>query len=126
MLRNIILRVIVNIIAIMVTAALLPGIQIKDDGLGSLIMIALILAFVNAIVKPLLLLLTCPFILITLGLFILVVNGAAFAIAAQLSGGRVTIDNFGWAILGGVIISLVSMAMESVLKIDDKDEPRDD
>ncbi len=115
MLAQIVLRLVVNAVAIVVTARLLPGIKIADDGIGSLILIAAIIAIANAVIKPILMVLTCPLILVTLGLFVLVVNGLVLWIVASLSGGRITIENFWWAILGGIIMAIVSIVLETLL-----------
>lgn len=115
MLTQIILRLVVNAIAIVVTAALLPGITITDDGIPSLIVIAAIIAIANAIIKPILLVLTCPFTLLTLGLFVLVVNGFVLWLVGELSGERLVVENFGWAIVGGIIMAIVSIALETGL-----------
>ena len=115
--RNLILRILINAIAIFVAAAILPGIQLADDGLGTLLLLGLIIGVINALVRPLLILLTCPAVILTLGLFILVINGVLLQLAASLSGERLLIDSFGWAILGGIIMSLTAMALEGVLGI---------
>src|SRR5258707_11588330 len=101
------LRVIINAIAIAITANLLPGIHIVNQDLGTLLLIGLIFGIVNALVKPLLSLLTCPFIILTLGLFILVINGAMLLLTANLSGGRLIVDGFWWAVGGGIIMGIV-------------------
>ncbi len=115
MLRNIVLRIVVSGVAVFVTAALLPGITIQDDGVVTLVIIAVILAAVNAVARPVLKILTCPLSCLTLGLFILVFNGISFSVVAHFAGDRITIDGFGWAVLGGSIISIVSMVMEFLL-----------
>ena len=111
------LRVIINAIAIAITASILPGIHVVNQDLGTLLIIGLIFGIVNALVKPLLSLLTCPFIILTLGLFILVINGAMLLLTANLSGGRLIIDGFWWAVLGGIIMGIVGLVLESVLGI---------
>ncbi len=116
------LRVIINAIAIAITANLLPGIHIVNQDLGTLLLIGLIFGIVNALVKPLLSLLTCPFIILTLGLFILVINGAMLLLTANLSGGRLIVDGFWWAVGGGIIMGIVGLVLESVLGVRDRKE----
>ena len=116
------LRVIINAIAIAITANLLPGIHIVNQDLGTLLVIGLIFGIVNALVKPLLSLLTCPFIILTLGLFILVINGAMLLLTANLSGGRLIVDGFWWAVGGGIIMGIVGLVLESVLGVRDRKE----
>lgn len=92
-------------IALFATAYILPGVSVASW--MALAVAALVLGLVNAVVRPLLLLLTLPITLLTLGLFYLVVNGIAFALAAVLVPGF-TVDGFGWAILGALLVSLFS------------------
>jgi len=112
---SIILRIIVNAIAIAITAAILPGIHVADNDIGTLIIIGIVFGLVNAIVKPLVTLLTCPLVIVSLGLFILVINGLMLLLTAALIPDRLTIDNFGWAIIGGIIMGIVGVVMESAL-----------
>ena len=91
--------------ALAVAAWLLPGVVV--DSLPALLVAGLVLGFVNAIVRPVLVLLTLPVTLLTLGLFYLVVNGVAFGLAALLVPGF-GVASLGWAILGAFVVSLVS------------------
>src|ERR1041384_4278622 len=116
------LRVIINAIAIAITANLLPGIHVVNQDLGTLLIIGLIFGIVNALIKPILSVLTCPFIIITLGLFIFVINGLMLLLTASVSGGRLIIDGFWWAVLGGIIMGLVGLVLESVLGIRDRND----
>ena len=112
---NIILRVIVNAIAIAITAAILPGIHVVNNDVGTYIIIGIVFGLVNAFVKPLVTLLTCPLVVVSLGLFILVINGLMLMLTAALIPERLAIDNFGWAIIGGIIMGIVGVVLESVL-----------
>jgi putative membrane protein len=85
---------------------LLAGIRI--DGLTALLLSALLLGLCNAVVKPLLLLLTLPATVLTLGLFLLVINGAVLALVAWLVPGF-SIAGFGAAVLGALIVSATSI-----------------
>ena len=96
---------IVTTAALYVSAYLLPGVHVSS--LPALAVAALVLGFVNAIVRPLLFLLTLPITILTLGLFYLVVNGLAFGLAAALVPGF-DVDSIGWAVLGALVVSLVS------------------
>ncbi len=111
------LRVIINAIAIAITASILPGIHVVNQDLGTLLVIGLIFGIINALIKPLVSLLTCPFILLTLGLFVFVINGLMLLITASLSGGRLIVDGFWWAVLGGIIMGIVGLVLETVLGI---------
>ena len=92
-------------VALGVAAWVLPGVEV--DSLAALLVAALVLGFVNAVVKPLLVLLTLPITVITLGLFYLVVNGLAFALSAWLVPGF-GVRSFGWAMLGALFVGAVS------------------
>jgi putative membrane protein len=122
------LRVIINAIAVAITASLLPGIHVVNQDLGTLLVVGLIFGLVNALIKPVLSVLTCPFIILTLGLFIFVINGLMLLLTASLSGGRLTIDGFWWAVGGGIIMGIVGLVLESVLGLRDskKEEVRDE
>lgn len=91
--------------ALGVTAWILPGVEIRS--LVALAVAALVLGFVNAVVKPVLVLLTLPITVVTLGLFYLVVNGVAFWLAAAVVPGF-EVRSLGWAMLGAFLVGLVS------------------
>ena len=92
-------------VALGVTAWVLPGVEVGS--LAALLVAALALGFVNAVIKPLLLLLTLPLTLATLGLFYLVVNGLSFAFAAWLVPGF-SVRSLWWAMGGAVFVGAVS------------------
>ena len=125
--RGLVLRFLINAVAIaVITSGLLPGIHIIGNQIATLIVVALIFGVVNALVKPLVKLLTCPFILLTLGLLLFIINGLMLWITATLSerlvsvaGGQLIIENFGWAILGALIISIIGMVLERLLDVDE-------
>jgi putative membrane protein len=116
------IRVVVNAIAIWITASILPGIQIIDNDLGTLLIVGLIFGVVNALIRPIVMLLTCPAVILTLGLFILVINGLMLSLTASLAGDRLTVDGFGTAILGGIIMGISGVILESVLGLRDQGE----
>lgn len=91
--------------ALAAAAWILPGVHVSS--FGALAVAALVLGLVNAVIKPVLVVLTLPITVLTLGLFYLVVNGIAFALAAGIVPGF-GVDNFWWAMLGALIVSLVS------------------
>lgn len=99
-------------VALALTAYLLPGVTIASP--LSLAIAALVLGFINAVVRPLLILLTLPITILTLGLFLLVVNGLAFALAAALVPGF-SVAGIGWGILGALLVSVVSWILGAAL-----------
>ena len=106
------LRLILNAVAIIVAAYLIPGISVASP--GAALVAALVLAIVNAIVRPVLLLLTLPLTILTLGLFIFVINAICLAIVAWVVPGF-GVSGFGAALLGALVISLVSWLLSSLL-----------
>ncbi len=124
--RDFVLRVIINAVGIAIVAQLVPGIRLVNDTLGTLLIIGLVFGIVNAIVKPILIFLTCPAVIITLGLFILVINGLMLRLTASLLPDRLTVDGLWPAILGGIVMGIISMVLESVLGVrDDDNKPKD-
>ncbi|MGY1811338.1 phage holin family protein [Blastococcus sp. SYSU D00820] len=111
------LKVVVLAAAFYFVAQYLTGITVvgnEDAPLGitgTFLWIALIFAVVNAVVKPVLKLLSLPFLLLTLGLFYLVINAAMLGLTAALSD-RLQVDGFGTALLGGFVLALVSWAFD--------------
>jgi len=111
--NRIILHWIVSAIAIAMVAWLLPGIHAGGGTAGALTVLvtAAFLGLANAFVKPVLTLLSCPLILLTLGLFLIVINAAMLMLASALSGVvgyKLTVDGWGTAILGSILISIVT------------------
>ncbi len=115
--RNLILRLIINAVAIYITVLIVPGIRFADGSVdvGALLLVALIFGLVNAIIKPIVKLFTFPFYLLTLGLFTLVVNALMLLLTEYLSNSlgnsNFVVDGFGSALLGGLLISIVSMLL---------------
>ena len=99
------IRMLITALGLWVASRIVPGVAIS--GFGTLVGSALLLGFVNAVVRPLLVLLTLPITIMTLGIFLLVINGAMLGLVASLFS-NFTIDGLFSAILGSVIVSLVS------------------
>lgn len=118
-------RWVINAIALGLAALILPGIHVAgagENGLVNLFIVALIFGLVNAIIKPLLALVTCPFYILTLGLFTFVVNALMLMLTSWLAGPRFVVDGFWPALLGSIIISLISTVLSAVWR---EDRPRD-
>ena len=99
-------------VALWVTAQLVPGVTVT--GWGSLAVGAAVLGFVNTIVRPVLTFLTLPLTILTLGLFYLVVNGAAFGLAAALVPGF-GVQSFVSAMLGALVTGLAAWVVGAVV-----------
>ena len=119
-LRNLFIRAIINGIAIAITAYIIPGIHVTDD-VVPLLIVGLVITLTNAVIKPILTLLTCPAVIITLGLFILVVNGFVLQIAASFAGDAFVIDGFWPAFWGGIVMAVVNMLLEGVFGVQEAD-----
>ena len=108
---QLILRLVINAAALWVAAWLVPGVRLgegPDTAVTTLLLVALIFGLINALIKPVVKLVTCPAYILTLGLFTFIVNALMLQLTAWLSNGALTIDRFWDAILGGIVISIVS------------------
>ena len=105
-------RVLLNALAIGVAAWLVPGVQLS--GLFPAIIAGILLGFVNALVRPILILLTLPFTLVTLGLFLFIVNAICFALTAALVPGF-DLTGFFAAFFGALVVTLVSWAVSALI-----------
>lgn len=123
--RDFLIRLIANAAALAAAAALLPGIHTSDNEITTLLLVALIFGVINALLKPLLVVLSCPLIIITLGLFTLVINGAMLLLTDRIAGSRFDVDTLGWAILGGLVVSFVAGILELILGIEESDDDDD-
>jgi putative membrane protein len=101
-----VLKLLLLAVVIGVVAEIVPGIEVHG-GFGALLWISFLFSLVNAILGPVFKLLSLPLIVLTLGLFLLVVNAALLAITAGLSS-HLDVDSFGAAVLGGLLIALFS------------------
>jgi putative membrane protein len=116
-----VLRLLITAASLYLAVRLIEGIRYEGDWLG-LVAVALVFGLVNAIVRPILYFLSCPFIFLTLGLFVFVVNALMLMLTATIAeslGLAFSIDDFVSAAVGAVIISIVS-AVLSVLVPDGK------
>ena len=108
--RDFAIRVLINAVAVAVTALLIPNIHIANNDIATLLIIGLIFGLVNSLLKPLLILLTCPMVIFSLGLFIFVINGIMLLITDSLAGDRLIIEGgIFTAILGGMVMGAVSI-----------------
>jgi putative membrane protein len=116
LIRNFLIRLVINAVALYVTAAVLPGIFIGEE-VGTVLLVALVIGIINAFVKPIVKLLTCPLTILTLGLFIFVINALMLLLANAIINDptKFFVDGFGWAVLGGIVMGIVSIIVEYVL-----------
>lgn len=102
----------INALALMALPYLLPGIQLR--GLGAALIVALVLGLLNTLIRPVLLVLTLPINVLTLGLFTFIINGLLFWVTARMVGGF-EVSGFWWAVLGAIVYSLISWAISALL-----------
>ena len=108
---NTIIRLLVTALAVMISAYLLPGVRVKD--FVTAIILAIVLALLNLLVKPILIILTLPVTIITLGLFLLVINALIILLASRLVSGF-KVDGFFWALIFSLVLTLVNGVMNSI------------
>ena len=122
--RSIAIKIGVNAVALWVAALVIPGIHLGEDAdqlsnrLLTIVLVALLFGVINALVKPIAMLFSLPFIILTLGLFLLVVNAAMLLLTAWVADQfdiGFTVDGFWVAVVGALVISLVGMLTESLL-----------
>jgi len=107
-----IIKLLVNAVAVLGAAWLLKGIHVK--GFTSALIIALVLSVLNVFVKPALVFFTFPITILTLGLFLLVVNAAIIQIASWLIGDGFKVDSWLWAILFSLVLALLNSVLEAL------------
>ena len=114
--REFAIRVLINAVAIAVAAMLIPNIHVANNDISTLLFIGFIFGVVNALLKPLLIFLTCPAVLLSLGLFLFVINGVMLLITDALAGDRLIIEGgIFTAILGGMVTAGVSILLEALV-----------
>ena len=116
MLIRLIIRIVINAVALAVAAWAVEGIAYK--GIGSLVVMALIFGLVNAIIRPIVKIFSIPLLILTLGLFTFVINGLMLLLAGKLAemlGVSFTVNGFVAAFLGALIVSVVSLILSIAL-----------
>lgn len=102
---GIIIQLILGGVAVLITSYLLPGVIVENFFTG--IVIAALIALLNITVKPILVILTIPITIVTLGLFLIVINALLILLAAKIVPGF-SVDGFWWALLFGLILGLIN------------------
>lgn len=110
-------RLLFNTIAALVAAYLLSGVHINS--VSTAFFVAIVLALLNTFIKPILVLITIPITIVTLGLFLIVINVLIIEWTASIVAGF-SVDSWLWALLFSIIISVVSSVLESLLGTNDK------
>ena len=121
-----IIRMLVTAVSLWVAVQLIDGIDYSGSWVG-LLGVALVFGLVNAIIRPILYVLSCPLIVLTLGLFILILNGAMLLLTSAVSrsiGIHFVVDGLGAAILGALVIGITSMLLNIFVDGDRSKERR--
>ncbi|HKV43887.1 MAG TPA: phage holin family protein [bacterium] len=107
-----IVRWIINAIALYLTTLIVPGVRVAD--LGGAVVAALVLGIVNAVIRPVVLILTLPLTILTLGLFTLVVNAAMLYLVAGVTH-RLQLASFWAALIGAIVLSVISAVLSRLV-----------
>ncbi len=112
---KLILRLLLNALAVVILSYVLPGVGV--DSMVTAIIVAVVLSLLNFLVKPILVILTLPITVLTLGLFLLVINAIIILFAAKLIDGF-QVTSFWWAIIFSLLLSILQSILHSILKED--------
>jgi putative membrane protein len=116
---NFIVKVIISTLAVLVTSYLLPKSMVEVDGFTTAIIVALALAFLNAVVKPIMVVLTIPATVLTFGIFLLVINALIIKIADYFISGF-QVHGFWSALLFSLVLTIVNSVFEAIRRNDER------
>jgi len=116
---NFIVQLIVSALAVLISSYILPGVHI--DGIVTAIIVAAVLAFLNAVIKPVMVILTIPITVVSFGLFLLIINALIIILTDKLIDGF-RVDGFWWALLFSLVLSFVSSVLNGLQARSDRDE----
>ena len=111
---QLLVRWVVLALGVMIATKVVPGIAVDNNG-GTLLVVVLLLSFFNAILKPLLVLFTLPFILITMGLGVIVINALLFLLVGRLVAGF-HVESFWSALLGSLVVTVTNLLVSAFVK----------
>ncbi len=114
---NFILKLLLSALAVVVLANILPGVSV--DSYLTAVIVALVLSLLNFLVKPILIILTLPITILTLGLFLLIINALIILLADTLVTGF-SVSSIWWALLFSLLLSLLNSILHSFLKSENK------
>jgi putative membrane protein len=120
---NLLIRWVIASLSLLVAAWLVPGIHVAGNAWTVYAVMAVILGLINAVIRPILKLLSIPLIILTLGLFLLVINGITLWLASKIAANwfhvGFYVDSFWSAFLGALIVSIVSIILSALFKRED-------
>jgi len=118
---NWISKIFANSLAVIVTAYVLPGVEIKD--FITAVIVAIVLSLLNFVLKPILIIITIPVTILTFGLFLLAINAIIIILASDLVDGFY-VASFWWAFIFSLILSLINSIFEKLNKDSDKSKQK--
>jgi putative membrane protein len=107
-------RLIINTLAVLVAVYMVPGLRFKDNAFWTPFVVALVLGILNTFIRPILMFLSLPLLIFSLGLFTLVINALLLYFVSFLLSGHFQVDSFGSAFWGALVISLVSLILSAL------------
>jgi putative membrane protein len=110
---NFLVKLLISTLAVIITAKLLPGIEIQNDSIAIALVVAAVLAFLNSILKPVLIFLTIPITFVTLGFFLLVINAFIIMLTDKLVDGF-SVRSFWWALWFSIVLSIVNSILSGL------------
>ena len=116
---NFLVKILITGLAILISSYILPGVHL--DGMLSAVIVAAVLTVINAIIKPIMIILTLPITIFTLGLFLLVINAICILLASKIVPGFL-VDGFWWALLFSIILSLITSIFERLANRHEDDD----
>lgn len=114
-----IIQLVVSTLAVLICSYFLPG--IKVDSFTTAIIVAVVLAFLNSVVKPIMILLTIPVTIFSFGIFLLFINAIIIIIADKLVDGF-EVKSFTWAFIFSIALWLITQILDSIIKKSDEQE----
>ncbi len=123
---KLVVSLLINAVALWVAARFVPGIHLGggENTIATILLVAIIFGVVNVLIKPISALVTCPFYLLTLGLFTFIVNALMLLLTSAIARGfelPFVVDGFGAALVGSIVISVVSFVLNLVFGKDDNE-----
>ena len=112
------IQLIISTLAVLISSYLLPGVSIDGNSFVTALVVAAVLAFLNAVVKPIMIVLTIPVTIVSFGLFLLVINALIIILASKIVEGF-HVKGFWWALLFSLILSIVTSILEAVKRKDE-------
>ena len=114
MLIHWVISILLNAVALIAVSQIFDGFSL--EGFGTAILASFILSIINVIIKPILIFFTLPITLITFGLFLFIINAITLMITQALFGSSFVIEGFGTALIGSIVISIITMLLSSLVK----------